>query len=189
MSLTKLYCYVDETGQDTKGGFFLVAVILKEINELAFLETKLKDIEQKTGKGYLKWKKTNSKIKNLYLEELTKINELKNSIFYSCYHSSKEYSQLTSLTIAKAVLMKNEQGYLVTILIDGLNNKEREVVRKELKKLKIKYRKIRGVKDEQNVFLRLADSMAGFLRDATEGQNYSKKLFKHFQNKKIITLA
>ena len=187
MSLTKLYCYVDETGQDTKGEFFLVAVILKEINELAFLETKLKDIERKTGKGYLKWKKTNSKIRNLYLKELIKVNELKNSIFYSHYHSSKEYSRLTSLTIAKAVLMKNEPDYLVTILIDGLNNKEREVVRLELKKLRIKYRKIRGIKDEQSVFLRLADTMAGFLRDSTEGENYTKPFVKFLQGYKIIT--
>lgn len=34
MTTTKLYAYVDETGQDTAGAFFLVVVVLKEINDL-----------------------------------------------------------------------------------------------------------------------------------------------------------
>ena len=187
MSNIKLYCFVDETGQDTKGELFLVAVVLKEAGDLIALEKRLEEIEQKTGKRKLKWKKTNNRIKNLYLEELLRIKELKNAIFYAQYRSSKEYSKLTSLTIAKAVLMKNEKDYSVTVVIDGLNDKERETVREELKKLKIKYSKIRGMKDEQSVFLRLADTMAGFLRDAMGGESYAKTFMKRLQTTKIVT--
>lgn len=186
MTSTKLYCYVDETGQDTKGKLFLVAVVLKEIDGLTILEKRLLEIEQKTEKRQLKWKKTNNKIKKLYFEELLQVEGLKNSIYYSQYQTSKEYSKLTSLTIAKAVLAKEDGNYSVTVIIDGLNDKEREVVRRELKKLKIKYRKIRGMKDEQNVFLRLADAMAGFLRDVIEGQTYTKTIMRRLQNAKIV---
>ena len=140
---------------------FLVAVVLKEINGLEILEEKLEEIEKRTGKRQSKWKKISRDIKKKYLEELIQIKELKKSIFYATYHASKEYSKLTSFTIAKAVLAKESTNYTVTVIIDGLNNKERDVVREELKKLKIKYRKIRGMKDEQSVFLRLADAMAG----------------------------
>jgi hypothetical protein len=42
--VTKLYCYVDETGQDTGGELFLVAVVLKEITALELLEKKLEKI-------------------------------------------------------------------------------------------------------------------------------------------------
>ena len=45
----------------------------------------------------------------------------------------------------------------------GLNDKDRDIVSHELKKLKIRYRKIRGLKDEQSVFLRLAHVFANFL--------------------------
>jgi hypothetical protein len=77
----------------------------------------------------------------------------------------------------------------VTVIIDGLNDKERDVVREELKKLKIKYRKIRGMKDEQNIFLRLSDAMAGFLREVHEGETYTKGLIKRFRGASIITEA
>ncbi len=183
---TKLYCFVDESGQDTKGELFLVAVILHDTKDFSELENKLESMEGKTGKNKLKWKKTSKDIKRRYLEELINIKELKGSIFYSTYNWTKEYSKLTSLTIAKAILAKNYTDYEVSIVIDGLNDKERDIVRSELKGLKIKYRKIRGMKDEQSVFLRLADTMAGFLRDATEKQAYTKTFMKNLLEKNIV---
>lgn len=83
-------------------------------------------------------------------------------------------------------MSKNYDNYEVTILIDGLNDKEREVVTKELKGLKIKYRKVRGIKDEQNVFIRLADTMAGFLRDMTEKQAYTNVFIKELVKRNIV---
>jgi hypothetical protein len=121
MSVTKLYCFVDETGQDTKGELFLVVVVLNEINNLPYLEKQLDYIEQKTGKNHLKWKKTNKKIKEQYLEELIQVKDLRNSIYFSQYHASKEYSKLTSLTIAKTVLAQGYDNYSVTVIIDGIN--------------------------------------------------------------------
>ncbi|MEK7534147.1 MAG: DUF3800 domain-containing protein [Patescibacteria group bacterium] len=184
--LTKLYCYVDETGQDTKGELFLVAVVLKDISELEVLEKKLEGIEEITGKRQSKWKKTTKKVKQKYLDELVQVKELRKSIFYATYQASKEYSKLTSFTIAKAVLAKETTNYTVTVIIDGLNDKERDVVRGELKKLKIRYRKIRGMKDEQNIFLRLSDAMAGFLREAYENEKYALQFIKRFKKTSIV---
>ena len=42
------------------------------------------------------------------------------------------------------------------------------------------------MKDEQSVFLRLADSMAGFLRDAFEKQKYAIPLFSKFSKEGIV---
>lgn len=184
--VNKLYCFVDETGQDTRGDFFLVVVVLKDKDIIPILEKQLENIEIDSGKRKLKWKKTKNSIKNKYLNALVSLKNLKKSIYYSVYKDSKEYSKLTSLTIAKAVLDKNEGNYSVTVIIDGLNDKERQVVRKELKSLKIKYKKIRGMKDEQSVFLRLADSFAGFLRDANEGAKYTKMYVKQFISSQTI---
>lgn len=189
MMVTKLYCYVDETGQDTKGDLFLVAIVLKEIIGLEVLEKKLEEVEMRTGKNRSKWKKINRVIKKKYLEELMQIKELKNAIFYATYQESKEYSKLTSLTIAKAVLARESKNYTVTVIIDGLNDTERDVIREELKKLKIKYRKIRGMKDEQSIFLRLSDAMAGFLREVYEGEEYSKQFMKRFEKTSMFTEA
>lgn len=185
----KLYCFVDETGQDTEGNLFLVAVVLKEIGQLESLKIKLEKIEGKTGKKHKKWKKVNRDVKKKYLEELLQIKELRKSIFYSVYENTKEYTALTSFTIAKAVLSKEREDYTVTVIIDGLNDKERDIVRTELKKLKIKYNKIRGMKDEQNVFLRLSDAMAGFLREVFEREEYALEFDRRFKKEGLVIEA
>lgn len=185
----KLYCYVDETGQDTKGKLFLVAVVLKEIEHLESLERKLEGIEKRTGKKQIKWKRVKREIKIKYLEELLKIKELKQSIFYSIYENTTEYTSLTSFTIAKAVLSKSNEDYTVTVIIDGLNDRERDIVRAELKKLKVKYNKIRGMRDESNIFLRLSDAMAGFLREVYEKEEYALTFIKRLKAEKIVMEA
>lgn len=121
-----------------------------------------------------------------YLLQLVGLKGLKKSIFYSIYQNTKEYTPLISLTIAKAVFVKKKGDYRVTIIIDGLSKKAMEKVREELKKLTVRYRNIRGMKDKQSVFLRLADSMAGFLRDCFEKQTYTKALLKKLKLARII---
>lgn len=79
--MQKLYCYVDETGQDSVGKLFLVAIVLKEIEQLELLESKLKKIEKRSGKKQTKWKRVKKDIKIKYLEELLRIRGLRKSIF------------------------------------------------------------------------------------------------------------
>ena len=43
------------------------------------------------------------------------------------------------------------------------------------------------MKDEQTVFLRLADSIAGFTRDYIEEQAYAQRLFALLRKKEIIS--
>lgn len=181
--MVKLYCFVDETGQDTKGAFFLVSVVLKERKNLEVLEKKLLAIESSDKKPFSNWKKLSFEKRTALLKKLANIKELHGSIYYSVYQTSTIYIPLTALTIAKAILNKQTDGqdYIVTVVIDGLNDKEREAVSHELKKLKIHYRKIRGMKDEQNIFLRLAHFFAGFLRDYKEKQKYATTAIKTFK--------
>ena len=41
MAIKKLYCYVDETGQDTKGALFLVTVVVENLNVIEALQKHL----------------------------------------------------------------------------------------------------------------------------------------------------
>lgn len=101
---TKLYCYVDETGQDTLGKIFLVVVIIDELENMMKIEKKLEFLEQVTGKGLLKWKHTDKYIKVRYLEEVSKIKELKGTIFFAIYRDSTSYVHLTASTVAQVLL-------------------------------------------------------------------------------------
>lgn len=177
----KLYCYVDETGQDTNGKFFLVAIVLKEQQEIETLEKRLFSAEQSSGKHLSKWQKTNLKSKIKYLALIRDFKELRGALFYSIYLQTKNYTPLVAFSVAKTILSKPRGESIVSVIIDGLNDKNRDIVRKELKKLRIRYKQVRGMKDEQNVFLRLADALAGFLRDASELQEYTKPILADFK--------
>lgn len=59
----------------------------------------------------------------------------------------------------------------MTVFVDGFKKKEIEVFSRGLRDLRIKTRKIRGVKkDENNAFIRLVDVLCGLIRDK-EGRN------------------
>jgi hypothetical protein len=186
MEKTKLCCYVDETGQDTYGRFFLVLVVLFDLSVRDELESVIEVIEKKTRKYKVKWKNTVLDIKREFLEEIVKIKELKYALFYSVYYDTKKYNKMTALTISKALDDRENDDYFAFIVIDGLSKTDMEKMRIDIKSLGVKYRNIRGMKDEQSAFLRLADAMAGFVRDYLEGENYTKSFFEMFERREII---
>ena len=186
--MQKLYCYVDETGQDTKGRLFLVSVVIPE-KEREFLKAKLETIEKKSKKGVRKWFHTNKERKEVYMKQIIESNLFKDSIFYSKYEESRAYVDLTILTTAKAVLRKAKKPYEATILVDGLGRSERYRFAAGLRRLKIKVRKVRGIRDQSDAFIRLADAIAGFVRDYLEGDKIMKELYKKAAVKSIISLV
>ena len=50
----RLYCYVDETGQDAMGEFFILSVVVSA-NDRDELVSTLEKIERSSGKGKVKW--------------------------------------------------------------------------------------------------------------------------------------
>ncbi|SRR6266571_127379 len=180
MDKIKLCCFADETGQDTKGRFFLVCAVVLEQSVRDQLELVLEEVEIKTGKHKVKWKNTLIDVKKNFLGEIGKIGDLKHTLFYSVYRDTTKYNYLTSTTIAKSVQAVTKEDCFVLIVVDGINKKEMEKMRSDMKGLGIKYRHIRGMKDEQSVYLRLADSIAGFVRDYLEGDKYAQLFFEQF---------
>jgi len=172
----KLYCYVDETGQDTRGKIFLVSVVIPGKKEKEQLEDKLLQIEKRSGKKSARWGSTRIESKRKYLSEIFSLKILQGDIFYGVFKDTHEYVALTTYTIAQAISLKTQKQYQTTIIIDGLNKKERERVMRGLKTLQIRYRKIRGLKEQASPILRLADAIAGFLRDYIEGQKYAQEI-------------
>lgn len=187
MRKTKLCFYVDETGQDTEGKFFLVSIVIADIKQRDILEQKFEEIEKSTGKKKKKWTRMEFVEREKYIKKIAELKELKESIYYSSYEETKTYTHLTALSVAKAIFAKQKtDSYSASVIIDGLTKKDTEKIRSELKKLKIKYDNIRGMKDEQSAFLRLADSIAGLLRDAIENQSYATNLIRLLKKREFI---
>lgn len=185
----KLYCYVDETGQDTCGEkFIVVSIVVADDREdiLGLLES----AEIKSGKTKRKWIKTRFSERDKYLELALPPNKIKGKVFYRIFHASKEYEDLMVLVIAQAINIfinkNNITEYKATIVIDGLKSTEAKRVSKSLRLLGIKIRKVRGEKDESNALLRLSDSLAGLIREANEGNGQYEKLVNKLQKDRIV---
>jgi len=190
----KLYCYVDETGQDTKGRLFIVVAVVVAA-ERDKLNQYLEEAERTSGIGKRKWVRAKSVTtsRDQYLESISTA-DLQHKIFYGRYTNpgTGAYEYLTVLAIAQAVTMYREKhqvssDYKVSITLDGLKGSEGQRVGRELRELGVKSRKIRGARDESEPFSRLADRIAGLVRDAEEsGQSYTS-VRRQLEKQKIIT--
>ena len=184
----KIYCYVDESGQDTNGELFIVVAAIFQKDREKF-ETKLRQIENISVKKR-KWSKSNQKRNILYIKKIARDKEFIETIFYSVETNksrNKSYLDITISTIASAIDLSKYQSTKAVILIDGLQKSQVRLVSTRLRRVGLSIEKVRGVKkDENNIFIRLADSFAGFIRENV--QNYQhKELLKKLTEKRIIT--
>jgi hypothetical protein len=186
--MQKLYCFVDETGQDTEGNFFLVVVVISEASFKEDVEEKLEDIEWRSRKGKRKWKNTKQRRKIAYMHGLFSVRELVGNLFYASYRNTREYLAQIIVTIAQAVFSKVEveRDYRLTVYVDGLNFAERKRLSTGLGRLHIVRRKVQGLDDESSSFIRLADALCGFLRDHEEGAGYTEEIYQRLLNEGYI---
>jgi hypothetical protein len=77
---------------------------------------------------------------------------------------------------------------IFTLLVDGLNEKDQRYYGAQLRSLGLHPRKIRGVKkDENDAFIRLADSICGFVRDIKEnGRGRAMSVYNRGVKEKIL---
>jgi hypothetical protein len=176
----KLYCYVDETGQDTKGSYFIVAVVVTD-NSQHELEHQLGAVEAASGKKTAKWLKTSDKSRQAYVQALLESQALPAMIYAKRFTDGKGgFDELEVLATAQALnVYREEQGigesdYKVTVTVDGLSKTMAKKMGSEFRKLGIKTRKVVGKKDESSAIIRLADAIAGLEREVHEGRSVYK---------------
>lgn len=68
-------------------------------------------------------------------------------------------------------------NYEASVYIDGLSKADRSIVHAGLRNHYIHVKRVRGMRDESNALIRLADAIAGFARDYLEGDEYAKPLY------------
>ena len=99
-------------------------------------------------------------------------------VFFSRYAESRAYFDLTVETVAKALHHKGQASQSVTVVVDGLRGRDINRFKTSLRHRQVNVRKVRGVRDESEPIIRLADAIAGFVRDYLEGQSYALKLYE-----------
>lgn len=137
--------------------------------------------------GIKKWTKTTKKQRAAYIEAITVNKDFISTIYFSHYENTLSYVDLTILTTAKAILDKAKHPYEAHVYIDGLRKSEQHQFTAGLRKLHVRLKMARGLNDQADEFIRLADAIAGFVRDSLEGQEVMKELYKTLQKKGILT--
>jgi hypothetical protein len=179
----KIYCYVDETGQDTQGELFIVSIVVTDQERARAIQV-CEAIEQATGKGRVKWIKTRYDRRLAYIRRILQEPIFQSRLNFAIYQDTRDYLPLTVQTIARAILAHAQEPYKATVLIDGLPHSQQREVGRRLRHLGVRTRKVRGVrKDESDALIRLADALCGFVRAAIEGQEAMKKLFEWGEKK------
>ncbi len=172
-----IYAFVDETGQDTKGEIFIVSVVVTD-EEHDRINEALTDIEQRSNKRLDKWRKARFKTRLAYLQSVIANPLFTNAIFFSHYTASLAYFELTVETTARAIQYKAAAAQPATIVVDGLSGQSIDRFKKSLRQRNINARKVRGVRDESEPLIRLADAIAGFVRDFIEGKAYAAEYYE-----------
>jgi hypothetical protein len=186
MSAKKLPCYIDESGQDTKGVIFLVSVIITE-DERDEVVQLLEKIEQQSEKGRVKWMEAKDKARVAYIKAVLGEPKLKGCLNYAIYHNNSDYWALTVLTTARAILACSYEDYQASIFVDGLPKTLIRAFATELRHLHIRTKKVRGVKkDENNALIRLADALCGFVRAAKSGRQELETLLEKAKVENVV---
>src|SRR5262249_17392446 len=138
-SKQNLYCYVDESGQDTEGQLFFVAVAIlgQERDEL---RQHLAVIEESSGKRTRKWTRASGKQREAYMRSVLSSPAFVGKLFYSKYPDTRAYVDLTIFSTAKAIQTYAPEFYTATVLIDGLRRTEQRRFASGLRHLRVKIR-------------------------------------------------
>ena len=158
----KLYCFVDETGQDTlaqkgRNPIFVVAVVVaeKNIDKLTRLS---EAYEKASGKGKDKWGSAKRDKRLRYMRLVFADDRLYECLRYRVFSEVKKgFDEATLSAIAHAVLWKKPSGsYIAKVYVDGLAKSRRADYRRTLRHLGVSMGEVRGVrKDESNALIRL----------------------------------
>ena len=152
--------YVDESGQDTKGELFVVAVVATE-NSDEFRQY-CESLEQSSGKGKVKWRSAQKMRRLDYLRSIMLDNSIhKFILFYRVFRRITDYDSATIDGIASAIRKLRPLGSHVYVHVDGLPKSKRHVYKTRLRQLSCPVKKVTTVKDENEPIIRLADALAG----------------------------
>jgi hypothetical protein len=174
----KVYAYVDESGQDTKGNLFIVSVVTVNSEYREVAQALCVHAEQQSGKGAKKWIKAGSKQKIKYLN-LIITPAFEGRLTFAVYrnHDPQGTVNLVRETITRSLGSLVDQDYSALVIIDGLAWSLETGTALKLRRSGAKVNKVRGLRDESEALLRLADSVCGCVRAALSDDDDTLRLF------------
>lgn len=171
----KLYCYVDETGQDDASSVFVVVAIVSSENQDE-LRRALMDIERVAGTGHRKWHKSRATRRLRYLELVLERNIAQNNIFFGSYPKPLPYFFPFVDVLERAIKTKALPSYTARIFVDGIDRQKSGELTNALRLRGVTLTMVKSRRDESEPLIRLADMWAGCIRAALLGAREEHEL-------------
>jgi Protein of unknown function (DUF3800) len=173
-----LYCYVDESGQHTQGRLFVVTAVFAGTDRDELLNI-CENIEERSGKGRTKWHKSDYKQRLAYIKQILNNPVFLRRLNYAVYRETRDYTGATAATIAKTFRAASPpENYKAIVIIDGLPHSQEEPLGVTLRHLGVRIKHVRGLRDETDALIRLADAACGLLKAAFEEQPAMVEIFE-----------
>lgn len=173
--MQKLYCYVDESGQDATSEVFIVVAIVSDQDQVAFRQ-KCLAVEENAGTGKRKWHKSRPERRRRYLELALEGKLGQGRVFFGQFKKPLPYFLPLLETIERGIKETAPKDYQATIYIDGIDRQKAAEMTNALRVRGIKLRLVRSQRDEAEPLIRLADMWAGCIRAALLGRTQEKGL-------------
>lgn len=183
--MQKLYCYVDETGQDIGSEFFIVVAVVSD-KEQDLLRNQLLEIEYLSKIGRRKWHKSRPDRRKQYLQLVLEKGIGKGEVYFGRFKKPLPYFLPTMETIEKAIFNKGKENYKAIVYIDGIDKKKAAELTNALRLRGIKLELVRNRRDESEPLIRLADRWAGCIRAAFLERKDEKELLEEAKNREFL---
>ncbi|MBI4253260.1 DUF3800 domain-containing protein [Candidatus Uhrbacteria bacterium] len=184
--MQKLYCYVDESGQDDRSQYFTVVVIIC-FGDRDIIRQQLIDIEHITKTYGLKWHKTKHDRRMHYLAVACKSDVGAVTTYYGIHKKPLPYFFPMSDTLERAIKKACTGKYSATVYVDGIDRTIAKKLTNILRSRGVQLNLVKSRRDESEPIIRLADMWAGCIRGMLLGGKESKAIFEHAKAKGHLT--
>ena len=178
--MQKLYCYVDESGQETGGRVFIVGVVAVPDDLHHDLLHRIEGIEREVNKRK-KWGKSERPVNHSYMRRVIDENAFRGRMFYGIFHEadiSKQGDLRMKANIVSAIVHMFNPDARVVVFIDGEQKRPAVVIGAILRAMRIRVEHVRTIRREETSALsRLADAICGLISDVSHN-NDAQKLFE-----------
>ncbi len=181
--IQKIYCYVDETGQDAGSGFFIVVTVIA--TDPMIIRQIATEFEQTTQARMTKWHKlSHSQRLEFLLLSLKLVGKC--IIYYAEYKKNVPFFESLAKTIHGAICDFASQNYKAIVCVDGIDKKKAGELTVALRQGGIPLKYVRSARDESEPLIRLADRWAGCIRLALKGNEIFSVLLSQAKNRGLI---
>ena len=178
--MQKVYCYVDESGQDDRSQYFVVVAVLLNGNQDVVRE-RLLGVEQTAKTNRMKWHKTLHKRRIHYLHLVQQSKIAAGHVYFGKYKKPLPYFFPMIDVLKRAIQQKTDEKYSATVYVDGIDKSIAKKMTNALRSSGISLRMVRSTREESEPLIRLADMWAGCIRGALLRKEDSMRIFEEAQ--------